>query len=98
MTRLLRYCARPIFASERLLWAQPAERRGQGRAGLLKKGSVCLLDVGDDFLDVEDVVAGHFLQRVQPLDPTIPLGPAHPPTPPETWRLGPMKGPNSPRF
>ncbi len=32
LERLLRYCARPIFASERLLFAQPAERRGQGRA------------------------------------------------------------------
>jgi hypothetical protein len=32
LERLLRYCARPIFASERLLWAQPAARRGQGRA------------------------------------------------------------------
>ena len=37
MTRLLRYCARPIFESERLLWAQPAERRGQGRAGCSKR-------------------------------------------------------------
>ena len=26
LERLLRYCARPIFASEPLLWAQPAER------------------------------------------------------------------------
>jgi hypothetical protein len=32
LERLLRYCARPIFASERLLWVQPAERRGPGRA------------------------------------------------------------------
>jgi putative transposase len=32
LERLLRYCARPIFGSERLLWAQPAARRGQGRA------------------------------------------------------------------
>lgn len=32
LERLLRYCARPIFASERRLWAQPAARRGQGRA------------------------------------------------------------------
>jgi Putative transposase len=32
LERLLRYCARPIFASERRLWAQPAAHRGQGRA------------------------------------------------------------------
>jgi hypothetical protein len=29
LERLLRYCARAIFVSERLLWSQPAARRGQ---------------------------------------------------------------------
>jgi len=43
MQRLLRYCARPIFAGERLVFAQPAEGRGQGRALQAAPRMQCLI-------------------------------------------------------
>jgi hypothetical protein len=91
------------FGNNSPISASPPEHRLDRAAavpasGRVKQGySVALpLDRLQIASDPKPIPPSH---PVQPPEPTISLGPHSPeaPKPPETWRLGPMKGQKSPR-